>query len=364
MRQQPRQSMSGSKRSFGQKRFGSDQPRRTPARRQRFRAILERLECRVVLDAEISGTVFQQLDASGLFPGAAANVQTGDNLSTIPNVTVSLDGSATTTTSPTGTYQFLNVTPGVRHTVSVQLPAGYVGFNAQSLSYNLTLTTGQQFPNLNFALTPKNQAVLQNLYELVLSRPADSSGFTTQLAVLNNGGSVGQVLNDLYTSTEFKAESQPIASIVDAFFPGTLDVGQFRNSVQLQNLGVSRRCNGAANLVLAAIRGEIWRFEQAVQCQLCHLHVQEAAQSCAEQAGAANMGEYAQRKRLVAADGQPGRRSPQPGEFQRLQRAQAGRCAGPPSAWPSWASWAAAYPDELQLLDREAQPRGIDHDDG
>ena len=192
----------------------------------RFRADLECLENRLVLDAEISGTVFQQLDASGLFP-VPASVQAGDYLSTIPNVTITLDGASSTTTSTTGAYQFLNVTPGVRHTVSVQLPAGYMGFNAQSLSYSLTLTTDQKFPNLNFALTPQNQAVLQNMYEMVLSRPADLTGFDTQLAVLNSGGAVGKVLNNLFTSNEFKVESQPIASIVEAFFPATLDVAHF-----------------------------------------------------------------------------------------------------------------------------------------
>jgi hypothetical protein len=92
----------------------------------------------------------------------------------------------------------------VNHTVSVQLPAGYVGFNAQSLSYNLTLTTNQTFPKLNFALTPTNDAVVQNVYELVLSRPAGASGFQTELKLLNSGGPVGQVFTDLYTSPVFK----------------------------------------------------------------------------------------------------------------------------------------------------------------
>ena len=80
---------------------------------------------------------------------------------------------------------------------------------------------------------------MQNLYELVLSRPADVNGFQTELKLLTSGGPVGQVFTDLYTSTEFKAESQPVASILESFFPGTLDLGAFRNSVQLQNLGIS-----------------------------------------------------------------------------------------------------------------------------
>ena len=75
---------------------------------------------------------------------------------------------------------------------------------------------------------------MQNLYELVLSRPADVNGFQTELKLLTSGGPVGQVFTDLYTSTEFKAESQPVASILESFFPGTLDLGAFRNSVQLQ----------------------------------------------------------------------------------------------------------------------------------
>ena len=192
----------------------------------------------MVLDAEISGSVFQQLDVSGLYP-VSTNPPSGEYLSTIPNVTVSLDG-ATTTTSSTGTYTFMNVVPDVRHTVSVQLPAGYDGFSAESLSCSLVLASDQKYSNLNFALTPRNQAVVQNMYELVLSRPADVNGFNTQVGILNNGGSVGRVLNDVYTSNEFKVESQPIASMLEAFFPGTLDLGAFRNSVQLQNLSVAQ----------------------------------------------------------------------------------------------------------------------------
>ncbi len=241
MRHHLRQTMTWAKQLINNEGAGAVQAARNRNRRRECRVMVEHLEPRLVLAGDvISGTVFQQLDASGLYP-EVTSAQTLTNLSTIPGVTVSLDGGAqVTTTDMTGAYQFMNVTPSVPHTVSVQLPPGFVGFNAQSLSYNLTLTTGQTFPNLNFALTPKNQALIQNLYELVLSRPADATGFNTQLSFMNAGGPIGQVFTNVYGSPEFKAESQPIASILQAFFPGQFDVGAFRNSVQLQNLGVSQ----------------------------------------------------------------------------------------------------------------------------
>ncbi len=190
----------------------------------------------------LSGNIFQQLDVSGLFPNPARSPQSGTFLSPVTGVSVQLDNQ-TPVVSTNGSFSFSDVGSGV-HTVSIaQLPAGYVGFSGQSLSYTVTIpqnTSNYQPPTLNFELTPKNQALIQNLYELVLSRPADLDGFDQQLSDLNNGGSVGEVFNNLYTSTEFQEEARPIADLVEAFFPGSLDVGPFRNSVQLQNLGTAQ----------------------------------------------------------------------------------------------------------------------------
>jgi hypothetical protein len=108
------------------------------------------------------------------------------------------------------------------------------------LSYSLVLGTND-FTNLNFALTPRNSALVQNLYELVLSRPADLDGFNQQLGVLNSTASnAGLVFQNLWASAESKALSRPIGKLIEAFFPGPLDVGMFRNAAQLQNLGVSQ----------------------------------------------------------------------------------------------------------------------------
>ena len=117
---------------------------------------------------------------------------------------------------------------------------------SQSLSYTVTVsaadnTSSQKPPPLNFMLTPKNQAAVQNLYEMVLSRPADFAGFNTQLDVIGTfGDNVGQVFMNLYNSSEFAQESQPIADLIEALTPGPLNVGAFRESVQLQNLGTAQ----------------------------------------------------------------------------------------------------------------------------
>ena len=227
-------------------------PRQKASRRRRFTGKMEQLEVRALLTGvTLSGNIFVQLDVAGLFP-SQLNPPSGSFLAPVKGASVQLDGQ-TPIVSTDGTFSFSDVGPG-QHTVSIsQLPSGYVGFgvapgsqslpSSQSLRYTLTIpqdTSSYAPPTLNFQLETKNQAVVQNLYELVLSRPADLDGFDQELNVLNTGGSVGQVFNDLYTSSEFQEESQPIAYLAQAFFPGPLDVAAFRESVQLQNLGTAQ----------------------------------------------------------------------------------------------------------------------------
>ncbi len=192
----------------------------------------EQLEIRTVL-ADISGSVFQMLNVDGLFPEPSTSF-----LANVPGVTVSLNGG-TPVSAAGGTYSFTGVSPGT-HTVAVQAPPGFVGFSAQSLSATLVLGPSD-FPNLNFALTPKNSALVQNLWEMVLSRPAGLNGFNNQLAILNpTASNAGRAFQNLWNSTESKSLSQPIGKLLATFFPGKLDVGMFRNAVQLQKLGVSQ----------------------------------------------------------------------------------------------------------------------------
>lgn len=155
-------------------------PRPNPPRSPSPRIGIETLEAREV-PATLSGNVFQMLNVDGLFPQPNATF-----LAHVPGVTVSLDGG-TPVSAANGTYSFPGVGPGT-HTVAVQAPPGFVGFSAQSLNAKLVVGTSD-FTNLNFALTPKNSALVQNLYELVLSRPADLAGFNRQLAVLNPSAS-------------------------------------------------------------------------------------------------------------------------------------------------------------------------------
>ncbi|MBM4071786.1 MAG: DUF4214 domain-containing protein [Planctomycetes bacterium] len=192
---------------------------------------VEQLETREV-PANISGQVFQMLDVDGIFPQPS-----GSFLANVPGVTVSLDGGAPISAAG-GTYTFTGVAAGT-HTITVHAPPGFVGFSAQSLSATLVVGASD-FENLNFALTPRNSALVQNLFELMLSRSADLDGFNQQLAALTpNASNAGVVVQNLWGSTESQSLSQPIGKLITAFFP-TLDIGMFRNAVQLQNLGVSQ----------------------------------------------------------------------------------------------------------------------------
>ena len=207
-----------------------------PYRYAAVRMSVEQLEAREV-PAIISGTVFQMLDVAGLFPQPSASFLTG-----VSGVQVLLDGGSMQTTPASGVYSFTGVGTG-SHTISIVPPSSptkFLGFSAQSLSYSLVLGTND-FTNLNFALTARNSALVQNLYELVLSRPADLDGFNQQLAVLNaTASNAGLAFQNLWASAESKSLSRPIGRLIEAFFPGPLDVGMFRNAVQLQNLGVSQ----------------------------------------------------------------------------------------------------------------------------
>ncbi len=215
-------------------------PFATHTRRSRTKRRLgfDDLEVRSLLAATISGTVFQLIDANGFFPTA----QMGGFLSTVGNVPVSLDGGAPVLSGASdGSYSFANVAPG-SHTVAISLPSGFLGFSGQSLSYSLVIQANQtSYANLNFALTPKSAALVQNLYELVMSRPATADELKSQVAAAERGASPGSTFQSLLTSGEFQLNSQPIANFLGAVFPGRpLLIGLMRNAVQLQGLGVAQ----------------------------------------------------------------------------------------------------------------------------
>ena len=203
------------------------------ALRPRTRLAVESLEERDVPANTISGTVMQTINVAGLFPEPSA-----DLYGPVSGVTVLLDGGSPQATGANGAYSFADVTPGT-HTVTIELPTGFLGFTAQSQSYRLNFVDGTDFANLNFALTPRNAAVVQNMYELILGRPADYDGFITQVAAMDGGTKPGGVFRSLYQSSEFNDVVRPVAGFLAAFFPGTLPIGPLRHSVELQNLGIS-----------------------------------------------------------------------------------------------------------------------------
>jgi len=132
---------------------------------RRVRLEVERLETRALPSgATVSGTVFQTVDVAGLFPQPSATFD-----APVANVKVSLDHGTPILTQSNGTYSFADLSPGT-HVISIQPPRSFVGFSAQGLSDTLVVSTGQQFADLNFALTPKKEALVQNLFELVLDQ--------------------------------------------------------------------------------------------------------------------------------------------------------------------------------------------------
>ena len=202
-----------------------------------FRPTLEVLERREVLDATVSGTVMQTLNVSGLFPQPSSTL-----FGPVANVAVFVNGAEQTTSGVNGAYNVTVPTASLSSpvTISITAPAGFLGFSAQSLSYTLKLADLQTFANLNFALTPTTDALAQNLFELVLNRPADFNGFNSMVTLLNGNGTVGQAFASLFNSTEFKTVSRPMAWLIESFFPGPLNVGMFRRAVEIQNLGITQ----------------------------------------------------------------------------------------------------------------------------
>lgn len=245
---------------------GAGTGERSGAKRRRWAATVgfERLEARALL-AGISGIVQRSVDVSGLDALDPATFPA------IPNVTVRLDNGASQVTGQDGSYSFANVAPG-RYQVSVVLPVGYLGTTAQSLSY--TVTVGADDVNgLNFGLATRNEAILQNLYELVLHRPATADEFTAGVGRLAAGGSVAAEFGRLTLSAEFRQSVEPIAGLVRAFYPGVLDIGAVRSSVRQQQLGIRQDATVQAIMSsqkFVAANGDVSRLSNTAYVQFLY----------------------------------------------------------------------------------------------
>src|SRR5262245_47187745 len=190
-------------------------------RPQRRPLVVEEREAREVLTAAITGQVFQEL--------AAINPPTNPPQPGIPGVIVFLDangnrtldfGEGLTQTDAQGNYTFTDLAPG-NYNVAVSLPRGMWGSSAQGLDYRLALADGTTFANLNFALLFRTDAVVRNLYERVLVRPAEQAGFSFWTANLNTFTlSPGQVLDGFLNSPEYGTVVAPLANMVGAFAKG------------------------------------------------------------------------------------------------------------------------------------------------
>ena len=207
--------------------------RRRP-RRRRIGWGLERLESRSML-AAVSGSVQRSIDVIGLAPDSPL-------FGGVPQVTVQLRDAgggliAQQVTDSSGNFSFAGVTAG-RRSLGVVLPAGFMGTSSQSLSYDLTVASAD-VAGLTFALAARNQAIVQNLYELVLQRPATADEFTAAVGRLDASQPVANELGRLLRSTEFATVVQPVAGFVQAMFPGVLEIEFVRASGQQQRVGTT-----------------------------------------------------------------------------------------------------------------------------
>jgi len=255
---------------------------------------IEPLESRAML-ASLSGTVQQTLDAVGLDPNDP------DAFGPLAHVTVVLDDGTQQVTDSSGAYSFAGVAPG-RRQLTVLPPAGFFGATAESLSFTVTVGA-EDVTGLNFGLTSRNDAIIQNLYQLVLQRSPTADELSAGAGRLQAGQTVAAEFGRLLKSPEFGQKVLPVAGFVRATLPGVLDIGSVRASGQRQNLGIAADATVEgimASQKFVAANGDTSVLTDAAYVQFLYRRVLNRAATAAQvNAGVAKLGSGTSRGQLA-----------------------------------------------------------------
>jgi streptogramin lyase len=156
----------------------------------------------------------------------------GDSDGPLGNVTVFLDlkgdgqldpGDPIANTDSGGYYTFTGLAPGT-YTVRIVPYPGNIATSPNNSTQTVTVTGGQLGSPAQLGLLPTTSlqplsynpapfgthnpdvqtAEVNGLYKLILGRTPDAMGGASAVSYLKNGGSVGQLANDLLTSVEYE----------------------------------------------------------------------------------------------------------------------------------------------------------------
>jgi protocatechuate 3,4-dioxygenase beta subunit len=204
----------------------------------RRRLRIEPLENRLVLDASIAGTVFQDLNANGVNDGSDTGLS-GINVFIDQNTNGTFDGSdIITTTDSSGNYIFAGLPAGT-YSVVEEVPTGWGGTPDANpvISHSVTVSANEDLTGQDFGLFPAAPS------GIVLAAASDSGASNSDGVTNFNNSSAGTALQFVVSGVI------PGASVV--LFDGATQIGQATaagNSVNITTNGSTTFADGIHQL--------------------------------------------------------------------------------------------------------------------